>query len=483
MDEVIAWSATEVLAAFAERRLSPVEYLEALIVRYAAVQSIVNAFGDTYFEEARVLARSAEARYSRAAPVPRPLEGLPVAVKDEADLAGHRTTNGSLLLDWVPDASEPMVERLIDAGAIIHARSLTPEFSIAFWTASRRWGITRNPWNPAFDVGGSSGGSAAGLAAGMTPLATGSDIGGSIRVPASCCGVVGYKPSYGRIPQLPPFGLDAWCHLGPLARTVADAALAADVLTGPDPRDHATLPRAARIGTPEADVRGLRIALSSDLGDWPVRADVRAAVSDIADLLRSAGATVEEVPLTIERSLLRTASDAHYAAFFAAYVRKLISNRHSDATPYALAWLRSLDGAPSPLEGLEAEAVITTRIGALLAVHDALLCPAMAIPALDAGIDYTQQPVVSNGASHDAMHDICLTEVFNPAGRCPVLTVPAGRGMDGVPVGVQIVGQPYDDPIVFRIGATIQAAKPWPLVAPAEGVDGGPPVSEVVRPR
>ena len=108
-----------------------------------------------------------------------------------------------------------MVERLLRAGAIIHARTLTPEFSIAFWTSSRLWGITRNPWNLAFDVGGSSGGSAAALAAGMTPLATGSDIGGSIRMPASCCGVVGYKPSYGRIPQEPPFGLDpgvTWGH-------------------------------------------------------------------------------------------------------------------------------------------------------------------------------------------------------------------------------------------------------------------------------
>lgn len=204
MSELYAWSATEVLAAFHARRLSPVEYMDAVIMRYEAAQPVVNAFGDTYFDEAREQARAAEERYSGGGDPPRALEGLPVAVKDEADVAGKRTTNGSLILDHVPEQSEPMVERLVGAGAIIHARSLTPEFSIAFWTASRLWGVTRNPWNTAFDVGGSSGGSAAALAAGMTPLATGSDIGGSIRVPASCCGVVGHKPSYGRVPSFPP---------------------------------------------------------------------------------------------------------------------------------------------------------------------------------------------------------------------------------------------------------------------------------------
>ncbi len=465
MSELYAWSATEVLAAFHARRLSPVEYMDAVIMRYEAAQPVVNAFGDTYFDEAREQARAAEERYSGGGDPPRALEGLPVAVKDEADVAGKRTTNGSLILDHVPEQSEPMVERLVGAGAIIHARSLTPEFSIAFWTASRLWGVTRNPWNTAFDVGGSSGGSAAALAAGMTPLATGSDIGGSIRVPASCCGVVGHKPSYGRVPQLPPFGLDTWCHLGPLARTVADAALATDVMTGPDPRDIATLKPALRLGTPVADVRGMRIALSPDLGDWPVAEVVRSALGDVAAALRSAGATVEEVPLVIERSLLQTASDAHYAAFFAAYARETIAGREDEAASYTRNWIASLEGAPSPLAGLEAEGVLATRIGAVLADHDALLTPAMAIPALEAGVDYTEQPVLIDGVSYDAMRNVCLTEVFNPAGRCPVLTVPAGRDSLGLPIGVQVVGRTYDDPTVFQIAAAIEQARPWPPVA------------------
>jgi Asp-tRNA(Asn)/Glu-tRNA(Gln) amidotransferase A subunit family amidase len=466
MSELHALSATQVLAAFARRELSPVEYLEALIRRADEVEAQINAFGDTYFDEALEAARRAEAVYSSRSGSPRSLEGLPVAVKDEAEMAGKRTTNGSLLLqDNVAQADEPMIERLLAAGAIVHARTLTPEFSIAFWTSSRLWGVTRNPWNLDYDVGGSSGGSAAALAAGTTPLATGSDIGGSIRVPASCCGVVGYKPAYGRIPQLPPDGMDHWCHLGPLARTVGDAALLADTLVGPDARDHASLRPALRIGRPVGDVAGLRIAVSQDLGDWPVVEAVRATVLRTADVLRDLGAVVEEVPLTIERSLLATAGDAHYAAIFAAYVAATIEGREDRANAYTRTWLASLEDPPSFLQGLNAEGEITRRLGEVHDRFDALLCPTLAIPAYPAGVDACSEPVVIDGVDYDGMREICLSEVFNPAGRCPVITLPTGRDPAGVPIGLQIVGRSYDDPKVFAIAAALESAQPWPLVA------------------
>ena len=459
-----ALTAVAVLDGFRTGAFSPREYLEALIRRAEAVQPAVNAFGDTYFEEALAAADAAAERY--AAGRPRPLEGLPIAVKDEAEVAGKRSTNGSLLwADAVCDRNEPMVQRLIDAGAIIHARTLTPEFSITFFTSSRMWGVTRNPWNLDYDVGGSSGGSAAALAAGLTPLATGSDIGGSIRVPASCCGVVGYKPAYGRIPQPAPFGLDAWCHLGPLARSVADAALVADVMVGPHPLDHASLRPAVALSPVPASVTGLRIAVSPDLGDWPVVASVRTAVAEVADALRGAGALVEEVDVVVERSLLRTASDAHYAAIFAAAIEQTIEGREDQVNPYTTDWIRSLDGAPGFLEGLVAEGVIGERLGAVLETYDALLCPAMAVPALDAGVDYSQVPFLVDGSRHDPMHDLCLTEVFNAASRCPVVCVPAGRDPAGVPIGVQVVGRTYDDTTALRIAAAIEAVRPWPLVA------------------
>jgi Asp-tRNA(Asn)/Glu-tRNA(Gln) amidotransferase A subunit family amidase len=455
-----------VIERFRDRSLSPLEYLDALIARADAAAPVVNAFGDRYDEDARRLARAAEARYLRGDA--RPLEGVPVAVKDEAEIAGRRSTNGSLLwVDSRAERTEPMVERIEGAGAVVHARTLTPEFSVTFWTSSRLWGVTRNPWNPAFDVGGSSGGSAAALAAGLTPLATGSDIGGSIRQPASCCGVVGYKPTYGRVPQPPPYGMDHWCHLGPLARTVADAALLADVVTGPHPLDHASIRPALRLGTVRGEVRGLRVALSLDLGDWPVAEPVRSALSAVADALRQAGAVVEEVPLVVERSLLRTASDAHYAAVFAAATREVVLGREDEVNGYVLHWLRSLDDPPSVLAGLAAEGEITRRIAEVHERYDALLCPAMGISALAAGVDYSELPVEFAGGSWDAMHDLCLTEVFNAAARCPVVCVPAGRDGSGVPIGVQVVGRTFDDVTAFEVARAIERERPWPLVADA----------------
>jgi Asp-tRNA(Asn)/Glu-tRNA(Gln) amidotransferase A subunit family amidase len=457
-------SAVEALDLFRSRDLSPVEYLEGLIARNDAVGGAVNAFTDTYFDEALHQARVAAQVYVSGEP--RPLEGLPIAVKDEADVAGKRTTNGSLLwVDHVAQRDEPMIERIRAAGGIIHARTTTPEFSIAFWTWSKLWGITRNPWNLDFDVSGSSGGSGAALAAGLTPLATGSDIGGSIRAPASCCGVVGYKPAYGRIPQPAPFGLDSWSHLGPLARTVADTALFADQLIGPHPRDLASIRPALRIGDVDSDVRGMRIALSQDLGDWPVLPVIRKALTDTAASLRSVGAVVEEVPLCIERKLIATASDAHYGMLFAAASRQAIAGREGEANTYTRNWLATLETPPSPMQGLEAEGAIIERVNDILERFDVLLCPTASIPALRAGVDHTEVPVTIDGVDYDPMREIFLTEIFNATGRCPVINVPIGRDDLGVPIGAQVVARTFEDPTAFRVAAAMEATRPWPLVA------------------
>ncbi len=464
--ELVAMPALEVLRMFRTRELSPVEYLEMLITRIEALGPAVNAVGDTYFDEALTEARSAEITYGSGSTVPRALEGLPVAVKDEAELAGKRTTFGSLIhQDWVGSRNEPIVERLLAAGAIIHARTLTPEFSIAFWTHSRLWGVTRNPWNRNFDVGGSSGGSAAALASGFTPLATGSDIGGSVRVPASCCGVVGYIGPHGRIPVSPPYNLDHWSNVGPLARTVGDCALMTDVIAGPHPRDHTSLPATSALGAPEGDVKGMRLAVSYDLGDWPVTDTVRVAVADAVEALRAAGAIVEETDLTVERALVRTAGDAHHALIFGRDCTRAIGGRWEDVCAYTQSWLSSLEDAPSPLTGLEAEVEIMARVGRVLENYDALLCPAIAVPAFAAGVDHTVEPFVLDGVEYDTFHDVCPAEIFNVTSRCPVLAVPAGRDPLGVPIGVQIVGRPFDDPTVFRIGAALERLRPWPLIA------------------
>src|SRR5690348_2712744 len=235
-------SATDALRLFRSRELSPVELLDSVIARSEEVEPSVNALCHRFFDEARAQARDAEARYMARGEAPRPLEGIPTAIKEEEEVAGQPWTQGSLIYkDTIAEHSSPFAQRILDSGAIVHARTTAPEFSCAGFTHSRLWGVTRNPWNPAYGVGGSSGGSGAALAAGTTTLASGSDIGGSIRIPASFNGVVGFKPPYGRVPCDPPFNLDTYCHCGPLARTVADCALYENVLAGPDPSDITTL--------------------------------------------------------------------------------------------------------------------------------------------------------------------------------------------------------------------------------------------------
>src|SRR6202140_1661847 len=283
-------SATEAIKQFKARKLSPVELVQAVIDRAAAVEPAINAFAQTFFDEALTQAKAAEARYAGNGKPPRALEGLLVAVKEEAPITGHRHTLGSLALrDMVADHTAVFVQRIIDAGAIVHARTTTPEFSCMPVTWSKLWGVTRNPWNLAFAPGGSSGGSGGLLAAGSPTPPTGSDIGGSIRIPASFCGVVGFKPPYGRVPEVEIFNLDHYCHEGPLARTVSDCALLENVIAGPHPSDVASLRPKLEIPDELPGIRGMRIALSIDLGCYAVDADVVANTRSAADRLREAG--------------------------------------------------------------------------------------------------------------------------------------------------------------------------------------------------
>ncbi|HEY2594385.1 MAG TPA: amidase, partial [Chloroflexota bacterium] len=297
-------SAADALRLFRSRKLSPLELATAVIARAQAVEPAVNAFAETFYEQALDQARAAEARYAGRGAPPRPLEGLLVAVKEDAPIAGQGRTLGSLpLRDVVADKTAVFVQRIIDAGGIVHARTTTPEFSCAPVTWTKLWGVTRNPWDTAYSPGGSSGGSGAALAAGSATLATGSDVGGSIRMSASCCGVVGFKPPYGRVPEVEIFNLDHYCHEGPMARTVADCALLENVIAGPDPSDVASLRPKLEIPGQLESVRGLRIALSTDLGCYHVDADVAANTRAAADRLRDAGATVVEVSLPWQKEM------------------------------------------------------------------------------------------------------------------------------------------------------------------------------------
>jgi aspartyl-tRNA(Asn)/glutamyl-tRNA(Gln) amidotransferase subunit A len=456
-------TATEALTRCRARELSPVELMTAVIERAEAVEPVINAFAETCYGEAMEAARAAEARYAGSGPPPRPLEGLPVAVKEEAPIAGQRNTLGSLpLRDVVADHTAAFAQRILDAGGIVHARTTTPEFSCAPVTWSKLWGVTRNPWQTTYSPGGSSGGSAAALAAGSTTLATGSDIGGSIRIPSSFCGVTGFKPPYGRVPEVEIFNLDHYCHEGPLARSVADCALLENVIAGPHPHDVASLRPKLEIPAELPPVTGLRLALSLDLGCYQVDPDVVAATRQAAERLRDAGAVVEEVALPWRLTDITRAARIHFGLIFGPSIQELYEQHAEDLTTYAQRFYK--EGLEIRKEdfvaGLALEAQIYAPLGELLEDYDAMVCPTFAVPALPAEYD-NGTALQINGQTYEDWLDVLMTVPFNIASRCPVMSVPSGLSRDGVPTGLSIVGRTYDDITVFRIAAAHEERFRW----------------------
>jgi len=463
MSEIHYLSATDALRRFRSRELSPVELVHAVLDRADKVEPAINAFAELFPEQALEQAREAESRYAGSGSEPRPLEGIPVAVKEEAPIAGQRNTLGSLpLRDVVAQETAAFVQRILDAGAIVHARTTTPEFSCAPVTWSKLWGVTRNPWNTAFSPGGSSGGSGASLAAGSTTLATGSDIGGSIRIPASFSGVVGFKPPYGRVPEVEVFNLDHYCHEGPMARTVADCALLENVIAGPHPSDVASLRPKLEIPERLEPIAGMRIALSIDLGCYEVDEDVATNTRAAADRLREAGAIVDEVTLPWKLAAITRAADIHFGMIFGPAEREFYAEHKDEMTSYARRLVEEADRIPKEafVEGLKLENEIYAPLGALLEEYDALVCPTFAVPALPADYDMGA-PVEVNGQAQEDGLGVLMTLPFNVASRCPVLSIPSGLSREGVPTGLSVVAPTYDDVTAFRVAGAHERLFPW----------------------
>lgn len=454
MVELAYLPATEAISLFRSGDLAPIDLMHAVVQRAQATEPTVNAFCDLYFEDALNQARLAGERYARGEA--RPLEGLPVAIKEEQPIAGLPWREGSTLMrDNVATQTHPVVERIMAAGGIVHARTTTPEFCCAGFTHSDLWGVTRTPWNPAFSSGGSSGGSGAALAAGSATLATGSDIGGSIRIPASFNGVVGFKPPYGRVPGMPPANLDPYCHDGPLARTVPDCALLQNVIAGSHAMDAVSLPAPPPLAI--GGVAGMTVALCVNLGDYPVEPDVVEATYSAAASLRDAGVTVTEITLPWTRAEIMAAAWAHYAAIFAPMIEEAAGSR--PVMRYTSDFMARAQG--SYFDALLIEAKIQDSLAEVFASADALICPTSGIPAFVAGEDYVVEPLVVDGVrlEHNLEAPLCIP--FNIASRCPVLSVPSGVASNGVPTGLQVVGRPYDDPTVFALGHVVASALPW----------------------
>jgi Asp-tRNA(Asn)/Glu-tRNA(Gln) amidotransferase A subunit family amidase len=456
--ELCYLSATELAQRIRSGAISPVDAVKNSLARIDEVQPKLNCFCFIYPEEALGRARAAEAAATKGE-VWGPLHGVPIAIKDLTPTKGKRTTMGSHIYEhWVPDRDAAVVTKLLAAGAIMVGKTATPEFAYSTFTESPLWGITRNPWNRERTPGGSSGGSAVAVATGCVALAEGSDMGGSVRIPASFSGVVGLKPSFGRIPfEILPSQFDSLSHFGPLARMVEDAALFLAVAQGPDERDIQTLKPALDVVLPlDADLRGMRIALSIDLGYFCIAPEVETRTRSAADALRGAGAVVEEVDLGWTRNI-HDAWLQHWGVYLAAFFGQHLAQWRDKMDPN-LVELMDEGFAMGAVDFKRIEFVRTRQwqaLGPILERFDALLCPTMSRTAPEVGRAETDF-VIDDAEGRFLGLDLTLP--FNFVSQCPALSVPFGFDNEGLPVGVQIVGRRYDDLTPLRIGKVLEAA-------------------------
>jgi Asp-tRNA(Asn)/Glu-tRNA(Gln) amidotransferase A subunit family amidase len=460
-------SATEALKAFSAGTLTPPDLLEAVLAASERQQGPVNAATAIHADEARAQARESARRWREG--TARALEGVPVIIKEETSVRGWRGTFGSLLHDDVGEEDAPIVERLRAAGAVFHFQATTPEFCCLGHTWSKRWGVTRNPWNLAMSCGGSSGGSGAALAAGCGPLATGSDMAGSIRIPAALCGLYGFKPPFGRVAPSPGDELFAFAVEGPMARSFDDLLLMQRVLAGPHPSSYLALPDAPLPTQWGDSLRGVRIAYSPALGAPRIERDILANMERSLHALEARGAEIVPVDIAWDHSEVSEAlMEGILALYYEEALEQIPPSDRARLCSYNQAMIEKYLGKPN---SLEKAATLAARLHRDLVDKvwgrgcHALVCAATLRADYTADQDPATQPTIDvEGQPVDAFLGWALTPAFNLLSRYPVMAVPTGlAAASGVPTSMQIVGAPHDDATVFRIAHHHDAAGSSPL--------------------
>jgi amidase len=452
-------SGAETARLIRERAISPVEVVDRTLERIAGLNGHLHAFLTVAAERAREDARRAE-REVLAGGELGPLHGVPFAVKDLEQTAGTRTTFGSpLYADHVPTEDAIGVERLRAAGAILVGKTNTPEFGLLGESRNTLGEDARNPWDLRCTTGGSSGGAAAAAAAGLAPLHVGSDGAGSIAAPAAMCGVVGIKPTTGRIPAWPlPATSRLFVSTGPIARSVADAELMLSLMSGVDPRDPISLreplPQAGR----EEDGGPLRVAWTADLGHFPVDDEVRVACERAARALAAHGWEVDD-----DRPDIPNPWDAYLPLFEAEtwlelgpLVREFPGAFHPEALAEVLPGEHVSAG--DYIRALNALTAIDRAIDDFLRVHDVLAMPATATSAFPVG----EQPTTIGGrtVAPSWMTFMPFPVAWNMGGN-PTVTVPAGFTPAGLPVGIMFVARRGREDLALRAGRAIERIQPW----------------------
>ena len=452
-------SASDLLALYAAKSVSPVEVCDAVLARIDRLEPRLNAFAARADESVRAAARTAETLMMKGEL--SALTGVPVTIKDLTSTRELPTRRGSRIELPATTVDAPVVSRLIEAGAIVLGKTTTPEFGWKGVSQSPLTGITSNPWKDQYNAGASSAGAAVGAAAGYGPLHQGSDGAGSIRMPSHFCGVFGLKPTFGRVPNVPVPNNDQASHVGPITRTVMDAALMLKVIAGPHPADHFSL-ESAPADYPallNSDVSGMKVAFSNDLGHARVDSDVAELVEKAVQIFVELGCHVEEVSPAWGKS------GPELGRFFWTTHESPLA-RHLDEwqqqmDPGLVACIRDGLGRSAD-EYLKARAAKITYIGQIASFFetwDLLLTPAVSVAAFPAD---RLQPEHWPQHTWDWISWAEFSYPFNMSGS-PAASIPCGLTSAGLPVGLQIVAGRFKDLQVLQAAAAFEAAQPWPF--------------------
>ena len=466
MTDLAFTPAADLVAMIARRALSPVELVEATLDRIERSQASINAFITICADAARAAAREAEAAVMRGDRL-GPLHGVPFAVKDLVNTKGVRTTFASVALaDNVPGADSPSVARLKAAGAVLVGKTTTPEFGHKCFTDAPLFGRTANPWDLSRTPGGSSGGAAAAVAAGLGPIGIGTDGGGSSRIPAACCGVVGFKQTLGLVPHdLTPDGFGNQAHITPMTRTVMDTALMLQAMAGPHRCDPHSLglpvPDFVAAARPRGDLKGVRIGWRPFLGNDRLARDVRQHCEAAVSALAEQGAVVEpfEDDFASTEPIWLILTQSFWNARFRQYVGRF-GNRMSETL------IRQMDtGAGHSAVDLQQAMFERTRIFREVQTwfdrFDLVATPTLSRTALPIDHDFFAA-IEIDGATADTVRKSWYpyTLPFNLSAN-PAVSLPCGFASDGLPVALQLIGPHLGDAKLLRASALFEAARPW----------------------
>jgi amidase len=455
MTELCDLSALELRGLIGDKRISPVELLASCRARTERINGAVNAFVATCWERAEAEARAAE-QAVMAGEALGPLHGLPIGIKDLALTEGLPTTFGSpQFRDFMPEADERQVAAVRRAGAIVVGKTNTPEFGAGANTVNPVHGATGNPFDPDKTCAGSSGGSAVALATGMVPLATGSDMGGSLRNPAAYCGVVGFRPSPGAVPH--ELRLIGWSPLGvqgPMARTVADAALLFGVMAGTDERDPLSWPQGPATPLEATDLASLRVAISEDLGFAPVDDRIRRVFRDAVARFRGVFARADDRDPPLDESADEAFEVTRAINFLAGHAEtwrsrlEMLGPNVRSNVEQGLAM--SLEDAA---RAMKMHTLLYQRFLEFMTDYDALLCPAMAVPPFPHAQLYVE--AINGQRLRTYFHWLALAYGLTLTAH-PVACIPCGRDHTGMPFGIQVCGRRYGDGRALAIAAALE---------------------------